>query len=374
MLGAGRVGALIARDLAADPAVAAVAVDRAPDPLAELALDGIETRTADLADLAALRGAIEDADVVVAAVPGAIGHDVLGNLVEAGKPAVDISFSAEDPWPLDEPARRQGIPVVVDCGVAPGLSNLMAGRSAAELSEVETVRILVGGLPFRRTGPWEYRAAWSPADVIEEYVRPSRIRLGGVEVVVSALSDVELVDVPELGTFEAFYTDGLRTLLRTLPAPNLLEKTLRWPGHAALARALRESGFFDTEPLRIDGVEIAPRAVAEALLARAWALPEGEEEFTLLQVIVEGTRGGRRERIRWELFDRTDPTTGATSMARTSGFPAAIVARLLAQGRVTEPGVQPPELLARDPGLASTILAEIERRGVTIRRESQPLD
>jgi lysine 6-dehydrogenase len=372
VLGAGRVGSLIARDLAADPDLAVRTVDRDAHQLGSLAERGIETRTADLADTVAIQDAVADADVVVAAVPGAVGHRVLEALVEAGKPTVDISFSPEDPWPLDAPARARGIPVVVDCGVAPGLSNLMAGRSAADLDRVESVRILVGGLPVRRVWPWEYRAVFSPADVIEEYVRPSRIRRDGVEVVVPALSDVELVDFPEIGTLEAFFTDGLRTLLRTLPVPELTEKTLRYPGHAAFARALRESGFLDTAPLHTRDGEVSPRALAEAVLIRAWELPKGEEEFTVMRVIVEGSQRGRPVRETWDLLDHTDRATGSTSMARTSGFPAAIVARLVARGRVREPGLQPPELLARDSELTETILSELARRGVRVDRRSDP--
>ena len=373
VLGAGRVGALIARDLAVDAHLAVRVADREPRSLAPLAAQGIETRTADFAEPAAIEAAVADADVVVAAVPGAFGHCVLKALVEAGKPTVDISFSPEDPWPLDEPARARGIPVVVDCGVAPGLSNLMAGRSAAELDQVQSVRILVGGLPVRRVWPWEYRAVFSPADVLEEYVRPSRIRRAGVEVVVPALSDVELVEFPGIGTLEAFYTDGLRTLLRTLPVPDLTEKTLRYPGHAALARALRESGFLDTSPVRTRGGEVTPRAMTEAILVRAWELSEGEEEFTLMRVIVDGSKGERPVRETWDLLDRTDHATGSTSMARTSGFPAAIVARLVARGLVREPGIQPPELLARDAGLTEKILSELADRGVRIDRRSEPL-
>ena len=374
VLGAGRVGALIARDLASDPDLAVLALDRRPESLATLAGDGVETREVDLADPTAVRGAALEADVVVAAVPGAIGHRLLHVLVDAGKPIVDISFSPEDPWDLDEIARRGGIPLVVDCGVAPGISNLLAGRSAAEMDDLESVRILVGGLPVQPVGPWGYRAVFSPADVLEEYVRPCRIRRGGREVDVPALTEVEPIEVPGIGTLEAFLTDGLRTLLRTLPAPELVEKTLRWPGHAALAATLRDSGFLDTKPFQIGSIEITPRAVTEAVLVRAWTLEPGEEEFTLLRVIVEGSRGGRRERVTWELLDRTDPATGATSMARTSGFPAAIVARLLAAGRIAGTGVLPPELLAQDRDLADTILDELARRGVTIRHRTESID
>ncbi len=372
VLGAGRVGGLIATDLAADAGLAVTVADRRPEPLERLsATAGVATRVADLADAAALRSAIDEADLVVGAVPGALGFAVLRTVIEAAKPCVDISFLPEDPLELHAAARRRGIPVVVDCGVAPGLSNLLAGREVAALDEAEEVEILVGGLPFRRVRPHEYRSVFSPADVIEEYTRPCRMRVGGRDVVRPALSGIELVDFAEVGTLESFNTDGLRSLLKTLDVPTLREKTLRWPGHAERMRMLRETGFFDETPVRVGEIEIAPRRLTESLLFRAWARPADEEEFTLLRVTVDGRRAGRRERIVWTLFDRTDAATGHTSMARTTGFPCAIVARLLAAGAWSEPGVHPPERLGRDAGLTTRLLAELERRGVVLRRTTE---
>ncbi|MBW3660692.1 MAG: saccharopine dehydrogenase NADP-binding domain-containing protein [Gemmatimonadetes bacterium] len=365
VLGAGRVGALIARDLAADPRIEVLAADVREEALEPLAADGIPTRATDLSESGAVRDLIADADVVVGAVPGSMGFGLLETLIEAAKPVVDISFPPEDLRDLDEKAREHDVSAVVDCGVAPGLSNLMVGLSAAELEKVDLVRILVGGLPVEPEEPWGYRAVFSPADVIEEYVRPCRMRIDGEDVVAEALSDVERVVFEDVGVLEAFNTDGLRSLLDTIDAPTMVEKTLRWPGHAEKARALRDGGFFGESPVRIGGVEVVPRELAVRLLAEAWALREGEEEFTLLLVEVEG--GGVRER--WKLLDRTDPVTGATSMARTTGFPAAAVARLLAEGRWERPGVQPTEALAGDPEVAQAVLQAVRERGVSIRRD-----
>lgn len=368
VLGAGRVGKLIARDLAADPETAVMAADLSRHALEPLAAVGIATRVADLSDPGAVEEAVAGADVVVAAVPGSMGHALLERLIEAARPMVDISFSPEDPRELDPAARERGVPVVVDCGVAPGLSNLMVALSAARLDRVDSVRILVGGLPVRPTGPWGYRAVFSPADVIEEYVRPCRMRVDGEDVVVDALTDVEEVEFEDVGILEAFNTDGLRSLLETIDAPTMVEKTLRWPGHAEKARTLRDSGFFDESPIRVGTVEVVPRDLAERLLSEAWAGGEDEEEFTLLSVEVEGSLDGRTVGEAWELRDRTDPATGETSMARTTGFPAAAVARIVAGGGWSRAGVHPPEALATDPELAEAILESVRDRGVRIRR------
>lgn len=370
VLGAGLVGRVIARDLAKDPSLEVHSVDRSEGALADLrrVAPNVRTSAADLTRPDEVARAVAPADVVVLAMPGFLGHRTLGRVVECGKPVVDISFSPEDPYEWDDLARRNGVPALVDFGVAPGLSNLLVGRSVPEFDAVTGIAIFVGGLPSRRVWPWEYRAVFSPTDVLEEYTRPCRIRRGGQEVVVPALSEVELVEFTSVGTLEAFLTDGLRTLLRTQSAPNLVEKTLRYPGHADKMRVLRESGFFGTEPIDVGETRVVPRQLTERLLFPAWELPAGESEFTVLRVEVTGTRGGASKSTVWELFDSTDHAAGATSMARTTGFPCAIAARMLADGAWLRPGIHPPEILGADPAITARILSQLEARGVNVRQ------
>jgi saccharopine dehydrogenase-like NADP-dependent oxidoreductase len=367
VLGAGRVGALVAADLAEDSGLDVTAVDRTGSALEPLAAAGLTVRQADCGDPREVALAIEDAAVVVGAVPGFLGYRVAEAVLHAGRPLVDISFLPEDPMRLDGLARKAGVPAVVDCGVAPGLSNWIVGHAAARLGGLEEVEILVGGLPFRRSWPYEYRSVFSPSDVIEEYVRPCRMRSAGRDVVVPALSGVEPVEIEEVGTLEAFCTDGLRTLLHTIDAPTMVEKTLRYPGHADRMRMLRETGFFDEEPVVTDRASVAPREVTEALLRRAWTPDPDEEEFTVLRVRLRGRDGTSEVST---LFDRTDRERGTTSMARTTGFPAAIVARMVADGSWSVPGVSPPEKLGADAALTDRLLAELARRGVRIRTTS----
>ncbi len=366
VLGAGRVGRVIASDLAEDPGLEVTVADRSRTALD--AVSGSETVAADLETQGVVADLCAGADVVVGAVPGRIGMVMLKEVIEAGKPVADISFSPENPLALNEVAEQAGVPVVVDCGVAPGISNLLAGRAVEELDCTDSISIMVGGLPVRRIWPYEYRSVFSPTDVIEEYTRPCRMRVGGRDVIVPALSGVEPVDLPGVGTLEAFNTDGLRTLLETLDVPDLREMTLRYPGHADRMRMLRETGFFDDDEVELDGVRIRPRVFTEKLLFRAWEPEPGEQEFTVLRVEATGESGGRRRRIVWDLLDRTDPLSGASSMARTTGFPCAIVTRMLADGRWNLPGVVPPERLGADAGITATILEELAARGVEIRR------
>jgi len=368
VLGAGRVGSTIAADLATEPQFHVLAVDRNPGRLAALhAHPAIERATGDLGDPATIRDFASGADLIVSAVPGHMGSSTLRAVLESGVDVVDISFFPEDPFELDDLARRGGVVAIVDCGVAPGLSNLLVGRVAARLDRVERVSIYVGGLPAVRDWPYEYRAVFSPVDVIEEYTRPSRIVRSGQPVVKPALSGRERLTLAGVGTVEAFLTDGLRTLLRTIPADEMTEKTLRYPGHADLMEILRETGFFDVNPVDVPGGRARPIDVTAALLSATWALREGDEDLTVLRVAVEGVTGSRRLRTTFDLLDRFDRATGTTSMARTTGFTATAAARWVARGGVPDAGIIPPELLGADSAAADFILQSLRERRIECR-------
>lgn len=367
VLGCGLVGSVMIRDLAADRSLGVVAVDFSEDNLARLGdLTHVEKRRADLSDQSAIRAVVADADVVIGAIPGRLGFAMLRTVIEAGKAIADISFFPEEALDLDELAKQHGVTAVVDCGVSPGLSNLAIGRAASRLSEVENAVIYVGGLPVERHWPYEYRSVFSPTDVIEEYTRPARLVENGRVVVREALSEVELLDFKGVGTLEAFNTDGLRSVIRTVPGRNMKEKTMRYPGHVDRMRMLRETGFFSDEPLSVGGVSVVPRAVTEKLMFEKWRKPAEERELTVLRVVVEGPakESGAFTRFTYDLLDFTDPATGNTSMARTTGFPCAIMARMLAHGTYRDAGVKPPELFGGNDAVYDHMSAELMKRGV----------
>ena len=366
VLGCGLVGSVIARDLAAQPDLSVAVHDASSDSLAALARDAaVETRRADLADPRAIAAAISGADAVVGALPGRLGHAMLATVVSAGVPIADISFSREDPLTLDGLARERDATAVVDCGVSPGFSNLVVGLAAAGLARVEEVEILVGGLPEDRMRPGGYAVVFSAADVIEEYTRPARIVEDGRVAVRPPLSEVEELEVSGVGRVEAFLTDGLRTLLSTVDAARMREKTLRYPGHAAAMKALSDAGFFSEDSVEVGDVSVAPRTLAIRLLARLWKLSPGEQELTFLRVSVTGADSvGSRTRRRFELLDRTDPRSGTTSMARTTGFPCAIMAAMLARGQYRAPGVRALEGLGSEPLVAAKLLDGLSTRGI----------
>jgi lysine 6-dehydrogenase len=364
ILGAGRVGSAMALDLAKDGEFQVTAADRSEAALARLAGRGLATRRCDLADPAQVRDAVAGADLVVGAAPGFLGYRTVQAVLEAGKPVVDISFFPEDPFRLDALARDQGLTAIVDAGIAPGCHNIILGDLDRQMERVTRYECLVGGLPVERTWPYEYKAGFSPVDVLEEYTRPARYVAHGEVVVRPALSELELVDFPGLGTLEAFNTDGLRTLLDTVQAPFKLEKTLRYPGHVEKMRMLRESGFLGTEPVRAGGVEVVPIELAAALLFPMWQMNEGDEDFTVMRVTVEGIQDGRPRRQVFNLLDRYDRATGTTSMARTTGYTCTAVVRLVASGRYRKAGIAPPEYLGREPGAWTFVRAELAKRGV----------
>jgi len=366
VLGAGLVGSAIVRDLAHEAEVTVIDLDQqALNGLAEQApIKGIQANLREIDDLTPY---VSDCDLVICAVPGFMGFETLEKIIHTGKDVVDISFFSEDPFLLDDLAREKGVTAVVDCGVAPGLCNIIAGHVETLLDQTDLYLCYVGGLPQVRQWPYEYKAVFSPIDVLEEYTRPARYVEYGQSVVRPALSDVELLEFPGAGTLEAFNTDGLRSLARTLKAPFMKEKTLRYPGHAELMRVFRESGFFDTTPLEVDGQSISPIALTAQLLFKEWKLQPGELDQTVFQVIMEGRKGDQAYRYTYDLLDRFDAETDTTSMARTTGYTCTIVARQVAHGLFTQKGICPPEFVGRTVGCYENLLIEYKKRNIQLR-------
>ena len=367
VLGAGMVGSTIAEDLSQEQGMSVKVVDRSQKVLekvkAKAAVEGIQ---ANLQDKGIISSIVADSDLVISAVPGFIGFNTLQGVIEAGKDVVDISFFSEEPFLLDELAKSQGVTAVVDCGVAPGLCNIIAGHVFNLLDQTDRYVCYVGGLPLLRQWPFEYKAVFSPLDVLEEYIRPARFVEYNEEVVRPALSEIELIDFPEVGTLEAFNTDGLRTLRKTLDIPFMREKTLRYPGHANVIRIFRESGFLSATPIEVDGQKIKPISVTSKLLFDQWRLKEDEADFTVMQIVVEGQRKGKRLRYTYDLLDRYDEETQTTSMARTTGYTCSIVARQIMSGHFKQKGICPPEFIGRAEGCYENLLDEYRKRNIRL--------
>jgi saccharopine dehydrogenase-like NADP-dependent oxidoreductase len=357
ILGGGRVGKAIAEDMAQRHEVVVADPDQA-------ALDRIEKIQTLLLRPGSegVAQAAEGFDLAICAVPGAVGFACLRALIEAQVAVVDISFFPEDALELDSLAKEKGVIAAVDMGVAPGLDHLILGHHDGQM-KVDSFVCLVGGLPKERNSAFQYKAPFSPADVIEEYLQPARFMQNGKQQVEAALSNSELVEFEGVGTLEAFLTDGLRSLLETMGhIPNMIEKTLRYPGHREQMLALREAGFFEKDLLEVGGAKISPKEVTCKVLFKEWELGPTEEEFTVMRVTVVGEG---KEHV-WELLDRTDVKLGISSMARTTGYTCCAVAEAILAGLWTRPGVIPGEILGRQPGMLEYVVGFLRDRGVNI--------
>jgi len=364
VLGAGMVGSAIAMDLASRHHVTAFDVNNANLNLLKKRNPRIETQQADLRNYSSYHQLLTSFDIVVTAVPGFMGYKTLEAAINCGKNIVDISFFPEDVLQLDKLAKEKGVTVITDCGVAPGMSNFIIGHHNEEM-EIDSLEIYVGGLPKVRKKPFQYKAPFSPADVIEEYTRPARLMENGHIIVRPALSEVEWIHFENLGTLEAFNTDGLRSLLYTMPhIKNQKEKTMRYPGHVDIILSLKESGFFNETPLDIDGTKISPLKVTSQILFNEWKLGLEEEELTVMKVKLIGKKEDEQKTVEWNLLDFYDHETQISSMARTTGYTCTAAVNLLAQNLFNEKGVFPPELVGKHKNCFDFVLDYLKERKV----------
>lgn len=355
VLGSGLVGGVMATDLSKHHEV--TSIDILQKNLDKLA--GIHTICADVSDTSTLQNLIKDFDLVVGAVPGFVGYKMMKDVIESGKNIVDISFYPEDPFGLDELAKEKGVVAVMDCGVAPGMGNIIFGYHDSQM-QITDYECLVGGLPEKREWPYEYQAVFSPIDVIEEYIRPARYVQNSHIVTKEALSDTELIEFDEIGTLESWNSDGLRSLIKTMDhVPNMIEKTLRYPGCVDYLKVLRESGFFSYDEIEVNGNMIRPIDVTSKLLFPKWEMKEGDKDFTIMRIIMKGTENGEQTTYQYSLLDRFQ--NGTISMARTTGFTCTAVANLVVNGDYKRIGISPPEYLGEHFNFVKNYL---EERGV----------
>lgn len=362
VLGAGMVGRTIAEDLA--PRFSVTSFDISDHNLSLLKNAGISKQKADLGDFSQYASLLNGFDMVVCAVPGFMGYEALEAIINAGKNVVDISFFPEDALQLDALAREKNVTAIVDCGVAPGMSNFILGRYNEEMT-IKSFDCMVGGLPKVRVKPFEYKAPFSPIDVIEEYTRPARYVENGHIVTKPALSDPELIDFKYAGTLEAFNTDGLRSILFTMShIPDMKEKTLRFPGHIALIQSLKQAGFFNEEATEINGQKIVPLQFTSKILFDSWKLQPGEPEFTIMTVSLKGSKNGEAETVDYFLYDEYDAATQTASMSRTTGYTCTAAVNLLAKNMFSEKGVLPPELVGKHKDCFEFVLNYLRERNV----------
>jgi lysine 6-dehydrogenase len=362
ILGAGMVGRAMAIDLQTKFEVTSFDISEQSLLLLSKKTDKVKTVKADLSDFAAYTSLLQPFDYVICAVPGFMGYKALRAIINACKNVVDISFFPEDALQLNDLAKQKNVTAIVDCGVAPGMSNLVLGYYNSKM-KITNFECMVGGLPKTRVKPFEYKAPFSPIDVLEEYTRPARYVENGHIVTKPALSDAELINFDNVGTLESFNTDGLRSILFTMGhIPNMKEKTLRYPGHIDLMKGLIAAGFLNTN--KVNDLPISPMDFTSKLLFNQWKLGEEEAEFTIMQIKVSDDS----KTIIYNLYDEYDAETKTSSMSRTTGYTATAALNMLADGLFTEKGVFPPELVGSNEKCFNYMLGYLKDRNVIYRR------
>ncbi|HEY3387736.1 MAG TPA: saccharopine dehydrogenase C-terminal domain-containing protein [Saprospiraceae bacterium] len=365
VIGAGMVGSAMAADLMHNHIV--TLSDLNAQRLNELRAKypALRVMPLDVQDAEALRNAVNPFDLVICAVPGFLGYKTLRSIIETGKNVVDISFFPENALELDALAKARSVTAIVDCGVAPGMDNIILGRYN-ELLQLTDFECLVGGLPKAKKWPFYYKAPFSPIDVIEEYTRPARYVENGNIIVREPLTDSEFIEFDKVGTLESFNTDGLRSILFTMPhIKNMKEKTLRYPGHVDVVKALKQAGFFSTEKINVNGFSVSPLAVTSRVLFDDWKLGETEEEMTVMRVTLKGLNtNNEKVKVEYNLYDEYDPVTQTSSMARSTGYTATAAANMFLEGHFPEKGVFPPELIGKHEHCFNFILNYLKDRNI----------
>jgi lysine 6-dehydrogenase len=355
VLGGGAQGRVIATDLArARPADTVTVADLRQPPMP--ALPNLRWIEADASNLTALARLIAAYDLAVGALPSRFGYGAMQAAIDARRNFVDVSFAAEDPLALDGPARRAGVSIAPDCGLAPGLSHLLAGDAYARFGAPERLEILVGGVAQDASRPYGYVVTWSLDDLVEEYTRPARFVRGGEVVELPVFAELVAETVDGAGTMESFLSDGLRTLLFTLPrVRDMEEKTLRWPGHVAAIQPLLTPA---------DGGARFRKEFREHCVV------DPAEDLVALVVRARWPNGTTRQHT---MVDRYDPASGLTAMSRTTAFTTSVMAQLAAEGGLPRPGVVPPELVAENAKAVKFVLEKMGDRGVRfVERETAP--
>jgi saccharopine dehydrogenase-like NADP-dependent oxidoreductase len=359
----------MAIDLCKSPGCEVISVDVNREALERLALEHpIQTRVEDLSTAEGITRAVEDADLVIGSVPFSIGYAMLEGVIRAGKNIVDISYFQEDPFGLDDLAKAKGVTAVVDCGVAPGMANIILGDHTRKM-KVTRYECYVGGIPKARNAPLEYKSPFPVLEVLEEYAGSGRMVENGKVVIKPMLSETATIDFEEVGSLACLNSDGLRTLIRTMDTPDMLEKTLRYPGHVDLMRTFRDAGFLSLTPIKVKGASVRPIDVTASLLSPLWKYEPGEADLTIMRLVISGEEAGKPVIYTYDLYDEYDPATGALSMARTTGYTCNAVARLVLEGGYSQKGISPPEFVGRVDGCRERVEKYLEERGVNYRMQ-----
>lgn len=313
--------------------------------------------------------AARNSTVGIGSLPHSVARHAMDICIKAGVNFVDLVYDThlKNFKNIDRRAKESGIVVIPSMGVAPGLSNAMVAHGVRKLDKTDSVKIYVGGVPEQRTPPLDYKIVFSATSVVNEYIRDATIRRDGKIIKVPPLSEAEDVNFLSYvgGNFEAVLTDGLSTLLDSFPSiSNMEEKTVRWKGHNDKIIFLRDMGILSNdEILTQNGCKVRPSEILAQVMNDRLRMKRDDRDITLMKVEVRGSIGGERVAYIQELFDRYDEKQEETSMARTTGFTCAVVAKMVLEGLFKVPGFFPPEK-AMSEGNFRMLTEELSKRGI----------
>jgi lysine 6-dehydrogenase len=374
VLGAGLQGSACAYDLLQNKDVSEVRLadlhtGHLPEFLAPYSGKRLIPTPLDVRDREAVGALMREADAVMSAIPYYFNLELAKHAVEAGVHFCDLGGNTEivfEQKALDAKARAKGITIIPDCGLAPGMVNILAEYGIRQLDTVDEVKIFVGGLPQHPEPPLNYQIVYSLEGVLDYYTTLSWIIRDGVRTQVKALSEREIVSFPKpLGDLEAFHTaGGLSTMAFRYEGkiPSMEYKTLRYPGHAAIMEAIRDLGFLDQDPVEVKGGRVAPRDVAIATMGPRLTKP-GAHDLVALRVTVRGKKSGKEKLIDWELVDHYDDEHGISAMMRTTGYSLSITGQMQARGEIPLNGVHTPDECVP----AEKYIDALRQRGINIR-------
>ena len=374
VLGAGLQGSACAYDLLQNPDVTEVR-------LADLHTGHLEPflaphsghrlifTTVDVRDKEAVLALMRQSDAAMSAIPYYFNYDLAALAVEAGVHFSDLGGNTEIVFKqktLDPAAKKKGITVIPDCGLAPGMVNILAEHAIRQLDTVESVRIYVGGLPQDPEPPLNYQIVYSLEGVLDYYTTLSWVLRGGKRTQVKALSEIETVRFDgSVGELEGFHTaGGLSTMAFRYEGaiPTMEYKTLRYPGHAKIMEAIRDLGLLELKPVDVKGIKVVPRDLVVAAMGPRLTKPEGYD-LVALRVFAEGVKGGKPKRVGWELVDYYDKEHGISAMERSTGYSLSITGQMQARGEIGKAGVFTPD----EAIPAEKYITELGKRGVVIK-------
>jgi lysine 6-dehydrogenase len=372
VIGSGMMGSAVAFDLARSSGVeqvtlADIDLSRAREVAEKIGSTRVHPIELDVNSFDQVSDVMRGHDCGVAAVSYQHNVHLTKAAIQAGMHLCDLGGNDEvvrKQLELSREAEDAGVAVIPNCGLAPGLANILAARGAEQFESVDSIRLRVGGVPQHPKPPFNYQIVFSVEGLLNEYTGKATVLRNGTLTQLDALTEIEAIDFPSpFGRMEAFLTSGGASLLPEMFAGKVREldyKTVRYPGHCERFRTLLELGFASNDPVIVGANVYTSRDVFSQLIRNK--LDKSGKDVVLLRVCIKGRQGGLRRKLSYELIDFYDENENITAMMRTTAFSTSIVSQLIAGDRVKKRGVATPEMCVP----LQPLLEELRDRGINV--------